>query len=156
MPVVQMPDGTMVDVPDKPTPEQLAALQAIQAKQTAPKSEWSLGSLASDIGRGGLNMIDAVRKTYTTPKTPIGMVGFGLTALRDKLGSMVGTSQPGEVMRNEMQPHAEEILPTPKGDSAGRTYARKALEGVGSQVCASRRRDGAGSSDLGGSWRRRW
>lgn len=37
MPVVKMPDGALVDMPDNPTPEQRAALQAILAKgATAP------------------------------------------------------------------------------------------------------------------------
>ena len=63
MPVVKMPDGALVDMPDNPTPEQRAALQAIlskasQAAAPAPKEEVSgLGETARVIGKsiyGGL------------------------------------------------------------------------------------------------------
>ena len=66
MPVVKMPDGALVDMPDNPTPEQLAALQAIlskasQAAVPAPKEEVSgLGETARVIGKsiyGGLTSL---------------------------------------------------------------------------------------------------
>ena len=39
MPIVKMPDGTLVEVPDNPTPEQLAALQAILEKTAQPPAD---------------------------------------------------------------------------------------------------------------------
>ena len=66
MPVVKMPDGALVDMPDNPTPEQRAALQAIlskasQAAAPAPKEEASgLGETARVIGKaiyGGLTSL---------------------------------------------------------------------------------------------------
>lgn len=66
MPVVKMPDGALVDMPDNPTPEQLAALQAIlskapQAAAPALKEEASgLGETARVIGKsiyGGLTSL---------------------------------------------------------------------------------------------------
>ena len=50
MPVVKMPDGALVDMPDNPTPEQRAALRAILSKGAtapvaAPKEESSGGGL---------------------------------------------------------------------------------------------------------------
>jgi len=66
MPVVKMPDGTLVDMPDNPTPEQRAALQAIlskaqQAPVAATKEEPSdLGETARVIGKsiyGGLTSV---------------------------------------------------------------------------------------------------
>ena len=66
MPVVKMPDGALVDMPDNPTPEQRAALQAIlskapQAPVAAPKEEPSgLGETARVIGKsiyGGLTSL---------------------------------------------------------------------------------------------------
>ena len=66
MPVVKMPDGALVDMPDNPTPEQRAALQAIlskapQAAAPTPKEEASgLGETARVIGKsiyGGLTSL---------------------------------------------------------------------------------------------------
>lgn len=66
MPVVKMPDGALVDMPDNPTPEQRAALQAIlskapQAAAPTPKEEVSgLGETARVIGKsiyGGLTSL---------------------------------------------------------------------------------------------------
>ena len=66
MPVVKMPDGALVDMPDNPTPEQRAALQAIlskapQAATPATKEEVSgLGETARVIGKsiyGGLTSL---------------------------------------------------------------------------------------------------
>lgn len=66
MPVVKMPDGALVDMPDNPTPEQRAALQAIlskapQAATPMPKEEASgLGETARVIGKsiyGGLTSL---------------------------------------------------------------------------------------------------
>lgn len=66
MPVVKMPDGALVDMPDNPTPEQRAALQAIlskaqQAPVAATKEEPSdLGETARVIGKsiyGGLTSV---------------------------------------------------------------------------------------------------
>ena len=39
MPIVKMPDGQMVEMPDKPTPEQVAALQQVMGKASAPAPE---------------------------------------------------------------------------------------------------------------------
>lgn len=37
MPVVKMPNGDLVDMPDNPTPQQLQALNSIRQRQTAPQ-----------------------------------------------------------------------------------------------------------------------
>ena len=52
MPVVQMPDGTMVDVPDKPTPEQPPPCRLSRPAPQSPNG--ASAAFASDIGRGGL------------------------------------------------------------------------------------------------------
>lgn len=66
MPVVKMPDGALVEMPDNPTPEQRAALQAIlskasQAAAPTTKEEASgLGETARVIGKsiyGGLTSL---------------------------------------------------------------------------------------------------
>lgn len=66
MPIVKMPDGALVEVPDNPTPEQRAALQAIlektaQAAAPAPKEEvLGLGETARVVGKslyGGLTTL---------------------------------------------------------------------------------------------------
>lgn len=71
MPVVKMPDGALMDMPDNPTPEQRAALQAIlskapQAAAPALKEEVSgLGETARVIGKsiyGGLTSLPRFAK----------------------------------------------------------------------------------------------
>jgi hypothetical protein len=59
MPVVRMPDGTLVNMPDNPTPEQLAALEGITAKQDTPNLDGgkSLVSGAVDAASNFLQMI---------------------------------------------------------------------------------------------------
>jgi len=68
MPVVKMPDGALVDMPDNPTPEQRAALRAILSKGAtapvaAPKEKSSgggLGETARVVGKslyGGLTSL---------------------------------------------------------------------------------------------------
>ena len=93
MPVVKMPDGALVDMPDNPTPEQRAALQAILSKGAtapvaAPKEKSSGGGLvetARVVGKslyGGLTSLprfvlqagDWLEEKMPTPdwaKTPI-------------------------------------------------------------------------------------
>lgn len=56
MPVVQMPDGQLVDMPDNPTPEQLAALKKVAA-QAPQESAWDTVKhkaklFASDVVKG--------------------------------------------------------------------------------------------------------
>jgi hypothetical protein len=50
MPIVQMPDGALVDMPDNPSPEQLAALQSLQS--TGPIKE--IGRVADQSLRRGV------------------------------------------------------------------------------------------------------
>lgn len=102
MPVVKMPDGALVDMPDNPTPEQRAALQAIlskasQAAAPTPKEEVSgLGETARVSGKsiyGGLTSLprfvkqagDWLEEKMPTPdwtKTPV--PGYDKIAEADK------------------------------------------------------------------------
>lgn len=59
MPVVKMPDGALVDMPDNPTPEQLSRLRAMQG-QAASNEPSALGEAARVIGKsiyGGLTAL---------------------------------------------------------------------------------------------------
>ena len=103
MPVVKMPDGQLVEMPDNPTPEQQAALRAILAKGAtapavaAPKQESSgLGETARVIGKaiyGGLTSLprfvmqagDWLEEKMPTPGwTKIPIPGYGKIAEADK------------------------------------------------------------------------
>ena len=103
MPVVKMPDGQLVEMPDNPTLEQQAALRAILAKGAtapavaAPKQESSgLGETARVIGKsiyGGLTSLprfimqagDWLEEKMPTPGwTKIPIPGYGKIAEADK------------------------------------------------------------------------
>jgi len=102
MPVVKMPDGALVDMPDNPTPQQRAALQAILSKGvaapvTAPKEGSSgLGETARVVGKsiyGGLTSLprfvmqagDWLEEKMPTPDwTKIPIPGYEQLAGADK------------------------------------------------------------------------
>ena len=57
MPVVKMPDGVLVDMPDTPTPEQVQALQQIAGKLEPENPLWHKAKLfGSDVVKGALSL----------------------------------------------------------------------------------------------------
>lgn len=132
MPVVKMPDGQLVQLPDNPTPQELAQIQAL----TKDDSIWgTVKSGAADLARGAVQGIDAMKAAAMSGNSPMGGPMFpAMALLQDKLGSALGVSKPGEQLGRMVRPQAEELLPTPKGDSPGRQIVRKGLEAVGGQA----------------------
>lgn len=64
MPLVTMPDGQLVDMPDNPSPEQLAGLQALAQKQsTIPEGVKEVGRVLDQTVRGGLTSLPRMAKS---------------------------------------------------------------------------------------------
>lgn len=130
MPVVKMPDGTLVDLPDNLSPEQVAALQKLTAQPAAKKpSEWSLRSLWDDAARGlgksvaGIQDLAAsAADTYAQANQP----------LDKRMGLKVGPDVPVQPrMITDASQAVEKQIPTPQTTSALRRYTRAGVEGVG-------------------------
>lgn len=130
MPVVQMPDGTFVNLSDNPSPEEVAAVKAAVAK-SQPGIWDTIKSGAADLARGAMNAGDFFTNNAVQGKTPMGALGTALAVVGDKVGAATGVSKPGEFLKSTGTPQAEAALPTPQGDSVPRQYVRKGLEAVG-------------------------
>lgn len=64
MPLVTMPDGQLVDMPDNPSPEQLAGLQALAQRQSAiPEGVKEAGRVLDQTVRGGLTALPRMAKS---------------------------------------------------------------------------------------------
>lgn len=170
MPVVKMPDGALVDMPDNPTPEQRAALQAIlskapQASVAAPKKEPSgLGEAARVVGKsiyGGLTSLprfvtqagDWLEEKMPTPDwTKIPIPGYEQIAGVDKAirKAVEPKTKAGKVIGN-IGEAAVGAVASPGGLAAPiRSALLGASAGVGSEAAAAAFGDNAVTRVLGG------
>lgn len=170
MPVVKMPDGTLVDMPDNPTPEQRAALQAIlskasQAAVPAPKEEVSgLGETARVIGKslyGGLTSLprfvmqagDWLEEKIPTPDwTKIPIPGYDKIAEVDKAvrEAVEPKTKSGKVVGN-IGEAAVGAIASPGGLAAPiKSAIIGASSGAGSEAAAAAFGDNAVTRVLGG------
>ena len=171
MPVVKMPDGQLVEMPDNPTPEQQAALRAILAKGAtapavaAPKQERSgLGETARVIGKsiyGGLTSLprfimqagDWLEEKMPTPGwTKIPIPGYGKIAEADKAirEAVEPKTKSGKVIGNIGETTVGAIA-SPGGLAAPiKSAIIGASSGAGSEVAAKLFGDNAVTRTLGG------
>ena len=170
MPVVKMPDGALVDMPDNPTPEQRAALQAIlskapQAAAPTPEEEVSgLGETARVIGKsiyGGLTSLprfviqagDWLEEKMPTPdwaKIPI--PGYSKIAEADKAvrEAVEPKTKGGKVIGN-IGEAAVGAIASPGGLAAPvKSAIIGASSGAGSEAAAAAFGDNAVTRTLGG------
>ena len=171
MPVVKMPDGQLVEMPDNPTPEQQAALRAILAKGAtapavaAPKQERSgLGETARVIGKsiyGGLTSLprfimqagDWLEEKMPTPGwTKIPIPGYGKIAEADKAirEAVEPKTKSGKVIGNIGETTVGAIA-SPGGLAAPiKSAIIGASSGAGSEAAAAAFGDNAVTRVLGG------
>ena len=171
MPVVKMPDGQLVEMPDNPTPEQQAALRAILAKGAAapavaaPKEEPSgLGETARVIGKsiyGGLTSLprfviqagDWLEEKMPTPDwTKIPIPGYSKIAEADKAvrEAVEPKTKGGKVLGN-IGEAAVGAIASPGGLVAPvKSAIIGASSGAGSEVAAAAFGDNAVTRTLGG------
>lgn len=110
MPIVKLPDGTLVQLPDTPaTPApELSLLD--KGKLIA---EVAMDKIGRPLARGGLDLIQGIDTTLRNSPSPLGRVYEAATG-----------------MARIPQPNAEAVLPTPQGETKAETYARRMLEGA--------------------------
>lgn len=171
MPVVKMPDGQLVEMPDNPTPEQQAALRAILAKGAAapavaaPKQESSgLGETARVIGKsiyGGLTSLprfamqagDWLEEKMPTPDwTKIPIPGYSKIAEADKAvrEAVEPKTKGGKVIGN-IGEAAVGAIASPGGLAAPvKSAIIGASSGAGSEAAAAAFGDNAVTRTLGG------
>ncbi len=170
MPVVKMPDGQLVEMPDNPTPEQRAALQAIlskapQAAAPTPKEEVSgLGETARVIGKsiyGGLTSLprfvkqagDWLEEKMPTPDwTKIPIPGYSKIAEADKAvrEAVEPKTKGGKVIGN-IGEAAVGAIASPGGLAAPvKSAIIGASSGAGSEAAAAAFGDNAVTRTLGG------
>lgn len=123
MPLVELPNGQQVDVPDNLTPEQKAAFaQKVSAMPKAePRSAFrqtvdAIGGGLADLGRGALKQL--------------GTMAEGAAAFNDASARPVRKPDPRTDPRSSGE-MVESILPTPQDSSAPRQFLRAGLEGLG-------------------------
>lgn len=171
MPVVKMPDGQLVEMPDNPTPEQLAALRSVLAKGAsapavaAPKQESSgLGETARVIGKslyGGLTSLprfvmqagDWLEEKMPTPDwTKIPIPGYGKIVEADKAvrEAVEPKTKSGKVIGN-IGEAAVGAIASPGGLAAPvKSAIIGASSGAGSEAAAAAFGDNAVTRVLGG------
>jgi len=171
MPVVKMPDGQLVEMPDNPTPEQQAALRLILAKgatapaAATPKQESSgLGETARVIGKsiyGGLTSLprfvmqagDWLEEKMPTPDwTKIPIPGYGKIAEADKAVREAAEpkTKSGKVIGN-IGEAAVGAIASPGGLAAPiKSAIIGASSGAGSEAAAKLFGDNAVTRVLGG------
>ena len=171
MPVVKMPDGQLVEMPDNPTPEQQAALRAILTKGAtapavaAPKKEPSgLGEIARVVGKslyGGLTSLprfvmqagDWLEEKMPTPDwTKIPIPGYGKIAEADKAvrEAVEPKTKSGKVIGN-IGEAAVGAIASPGGLAAPiKSAIIGASSGAGSETAAKFFDDNAVTRVLGG------
>ena len=85
MPQIQMPDGQVVDMPDNPTPDQLARLKAVQA--TNPKSSTPASGKPSSMSQADyMKAVDAAKDTETKPSESSPSSAAGVDAALSAVG----------------------------------------------------------------------
>jgi hypothetical protein len=171
MPIVKMPDGQLVEMPDNPTPEQQAALRAILAKGAAapavaaPKEEPSgLGETARVVGKsiyGGLTSLprfvmqagDWLEEKMPTPDwTKIPIPGYSKIAETDKAvrEAVEPKTKSGKVIGN-IGEAAVGAFASPGGLAAPiKSLIIGASSGAGSEAAAAAFGDNAVTRVLGG------
>lgn len=171
MPVVKMPDGQLVEMPDNPTPEQQAALRSILAKGAAapavaaPKQESSgLGETARVIGKsiyGGLTSLprfvmqagDWLEEKMPTPdwtKVPIPAYKELSAADQAVREAVEPKTKAGKVIGN-IGEAAVGAVASPGGMAAPiRSALIGASSGAGSEAAAAAFGDNAVTRTLGG------
>lgn len=171
MPVVKMPDGQLVDMPDNPTPEQQAALRSILTKGAsaptvaAPKEEPSgLGETARVVGKsiyGGLTSLprfamqagDWLEERMPTPDwTKIPIPGYNKIAEADKVvrEAVEPKTKGGKVIGN-IGEAAVGAIASPGGLAAPiKSAIIGASSGAGSETAAKLFGDNAVTRVLGG------
>lgn len=170
MPVVKMPDGALVEMPDNPTPEQRAALQAILSKgatapAAAPKEESSvLGETARVVGKsiyGGLTSLprfamqagDWLEEKMPTPDwTKIPIPGYSKIVEADKAvrEAVEPKTKGGKVIGN-IGEAAVGAIASPGGLAAPiKSAIIGASSGAGSEASAAAFGDNAVTRVLGG------
>lgn len=172
MPVVKMPDGALVEMPDNPTPEQRAALQAILSKGAtapvaAPKEESSGGGLeetARVVGKslyGGLTSLprfakqagDWLEEKMPTPDwTKIPIPGYKELSAADRAirEAVEPKTKAGKVIGN-IGEAAVGAVASPGGMAAPiRSALIGASSGAGSEASAAAFGDNAVTRVLGG------
>lgn len=134
MPIVRMPNGALVNMPDNPTEEQLTQLKSLAEPSLLQKAWSGVKSGAADIARGAMGAADPVINSGMQGKGIFGRVLPVLAAGADMASSAITGSQPGKIVATLATPQAEKVLPTPQDDPAWRQYVRRGLEGAGGQA----------------------
>lgn len=162
MPIVKMPDGALVEVPDNPTPEQRAALQAILEKTTEPSA---IGETARVIGKslyGGLTSLprfamqagDWLESKIPTPSwTKIPIPGYDevITADAAIRKAVEPQTKAGKVIGN-IGEAAVGAVASPGGLAAPiKSAVIGASSGAGSEAAAAASDDNAVTRVLGGA-----
>jgi hypothetical protein len=129
MPIVQMPDGKLVNMPDSPTPEQLQQFRAMSPENPI----WSgVKSGAVDIARGaGKGVGGLLTLLETNGMTKEGIAAKQRGEIYGPNGTFVPDPNAGPGFGERLSAATERQFPTPQGDSQNRTYVRKGLEGLG-------------------------
>lgn len=133
MPQVRMPDGNIVTLPDNPTPEQRAQIQALLSKQAEAepsllsKAMGKLKSWGSDVARGALNLptmlADAQRDSPEEQQ-----IQAAVSTVSPKTGQQLAESR---LPPNAAQQTLRTALPR---DPNANPYRTAVLEGVGAQL----------------------
>lgn len=131
MPLVKMPDGQVVDMPDVLSAEQRTALEAkVAEKPSAWREAWdsakSFGAdLARGAGRGLAEMAEGAAAFNSTERPSFNKTPEGQT--------VVGPSGDTPLVLTDAVNRA---LPVPPGASTARSYVRAGLEGLGGGVAS--------------------
>lgn len=126
MPVVQMPDGTFVDLPDNPTPEQAQQLQSLL--QPAPVQQPTPPQAGLPSGAGILNMMKQGGAGLIEGLTSLPRLLAEGGAAFQSTQSAFGSRRKNDDF-NAMSRDLKKALPEPKTDAE--KYTRSVGEGVG-------------------------
>ena len=125
MPIVQLPDGNSVDIPDNAPPEVLAQVKEKMRAQYAGQESggvWNaVKSGAADLGRGASRALVTM-----TEGTPLGMSQKMTKLFQERMFGQAPDT-PAELGNKAI----DRVLPTPQGDSPGRQLVRAGLQGLG-------------------------
>lgn len=125
MPIVQLPDGNSVDIPDDAPPEVLAQVKEKMRTQYAGQESggvWNaVKSGAADLGRGASRALVTM-----TEGTPLGMSQKMAKLFQERM-----FGQAPDTTAELGNKAIDRVLPTPQGDSPGRQLVRAGLQGIG-------------------------
>jgi len=107
MPVVQLPDGTLVQLPDSPE----AGLSLLDKGKLI--AETAMQNIARPLARGALNVGQGIDASLRGSPLPLGRMYEAVTG-----------------MAGMQPPNAEATLPTPQNETKPETYSRRMLEGL--------------------------